>query len=147
MFPVLFNRASREFTPATLADTLFGPAFGQAFSQPEVALPTRIAPLTVKETNGGYEAQVELPGFTKDAIEVDIDGEFVTVRAKAEAAKEKKDGERVVYAERQWGSVQRRFRLPVAVSLEHSSASFDNGVLTLSLRQSAQAGPKRLTLQ
>src|SRR6218665_2689234 len=129
--------------PFALIDALFADV-------PRVAPrpPVSRARLEVTERENAYEVRADLPGVNKDDITVDVDGAWVAIRAKASTQAEKKDGEKLLYTERQAESFARTFELPRAVDLSASTARFENGVLTLTLPKQVIA-PKvtRLAVQ
>lgn len=101
----------------------------------------------VVEKADHYEAYVDLPGVSKDDIEVNIEGTRVSLKAEAKADETLKDGERVLYAERHATRWARTFELPEEIDDERAEASFENGVLKLSLPKKHLAQPKRLTIR
>ncbi|MCU0466676.1 MAG: Hsp20/alpha crystallin family protein, partial [Anaerolineae bacterium] len=60
---------------------------------------------------------------------------------------EQKDGERVLLRERTWGKFSRSVRLPNAVNGESVEATFDNGVLTLTLPKAENALPRSIPVK
>src|SRR5690606_39629768 len=93
--------------------------------------------LDVKETEGQYEVQAEMPGVKKEDIQVQIDGNRVAIQAEVKRESEQKEGERVLRSERYYGSVARSFMLANEVDEAKASARFDNGVLSLTLPKKA----------
>ncbi|CAN5346478.1 hypothetical protein BH09PSE6_BH09PSE6_16550 [soil metagenome] len=93
----------------------------------------RAIPLHVVENADGYEVQADLPGIAKSDIDIQIKDNVVAIAAKPTAAAEKKDGDRVIYTERNEGEVSRRFSVASDIDQSRSEARFDNGVLTLKL--------------
>lgn len=88
--------------------------------------------LDVKETPEGLLLTAELPGVKEEDIELSLDGEVLTLRG--EKREEKTSEERGVHLqERVYGSFQRSLRLPYAPDPGRVSASFDKGVLRVTL--------------
>lgn len=100
----------------------------------------------VKEANGDYTVQAEMPGVKKDDIHVQIDGNRVSISAEVKRESEQKEGERVLRSERYYGSVARTFALPAELDEGRAGAKFENGVLTLTLPRKAVTASKRLTI-
>ena len=67
--------------------------------------------IDVTESNGEYRVLAEIPGVKKDEINIDIDGDQVSISAETRLEKEAKEGERVLHTERYYGKVSRAFRL------------------------------------
>jgi HSP20 family protein len=103
--------------------------------------------LEVKEANGAYSVEAEMPGVKKEDIQVQIDGNRVSISAEVKRESEKKEGERVLRSERYYGAVARSFSLAAEVDESKSSANFENGVLKLTLPKKAAAGTKRLEVR
>jgi HSP20 family protein len=103
--------------------------------------------LDVAEKDNAYVVRAEIPGVSKDDIQVSIDGNQVTIGAEVKRENEKKDGERVLHTERYVGSTFRSFTLPSEIDESASNAKYENGVLELALvKKPANAG-KKLTIQ
>jgi HSP20 family protein len=102
--------------------------------------------LDVTEDEGGYTVKAEMPGVEKNAIDVKIDGNLVSIAAKVERGSELKEGERVVRRERYSGTVSRAFTLAADIDEEKSGAQYKDGVLTLSLPKKVASARKRLEI-
>ena len=102
--------------------------------------------LDVKEDEKGYTVQAEVPGVKKEDIQVDIDGNQVSVRAEMKKEKEEKKGEKTVYSERSYGMVSRSFTLPVEVDEKGAKAEYKDGVLNLVLPKKSNGAAKRVAV-
>ena len=102
--------------------------------------------LDVKEDEKGYTVQAEVPGVRKEDIQIDIDGNQVSVRAELKKEREEKKGEKTVYSERSYGMVSRSFTLPVEVDEKGAKAEYRDGVLNLLLPKKANGGGKRIAV-
>lgn len=102
--------------------------------------------LDVKEDEKGYTVQAEVPGVKKEDIQVDIDGNQVSVRAEMKKEKEEKKGEKTVYSERSYGMVSRSFTLPVEVDEKGAKAEYKDGVLNLVLPKKSNGAAKRIAV-
>ncbi len=88
----------------------------------------------VKETDEGYEVDVELPGFKKDEIHLELNNGYLTISTEKglEKDKETKKG-RMLRQERYAGVMQRSFYVGEQITEEDVKASYENGVLHLLL--------------
>ena len=100
----------------------------------------------VKESNGDYTVVAEIPGVKKEDIQVQIDGNRVSISAEVKRESEKKEGERVLRSERYYGAVARSFSLASDLDESKAVAKYESGVLTLTLPKKATPSAKRLTI-
>ena len=143
MFLVPMTRHSADL--ARSFDRLFDEGLFAAPNRAE-APATRSPALDVAETEQAYSVQLDLPGVAKEDVKIAIEGRRVTVEATSVQTSEKKDGERVLYAERSQASYSRSFTLPMDVDQAASSASMANGVLTLQLAKRSATKATQLTV-
>ena len=89
----------------------------------------------VRETENGYEVDVDLPGFKKDEISLELkDGYLVISAAKGFDTEEKeKQKKKFVRRERYAGSMSRSFYVGEDIKQEDIHAKYENGVLKLTL--------------
>lgn len=100
----------------------------------------------VKEDEKAFTVQAEVPGVKKEDIQVDIDGNQISVRAEVKKEREEKKGEKTVYSERSYGMVSRSFALPVEVDEQGAKAEYKDGVLNLVLPKKAGGAAKRIAV-
>jgi len=110
------------------------------------AAPGRIK-IDVHEKNGTYVVHAEIPGVKKEDIQVNIDGNEVSISAEVRAEKDVKENERVLHRERYYGKVARAFRLGSEIDQAAANAKFVDGVLELTLPKKAAATGRQLTIQ
>ena len=88
-----------------------------------------------------YVLQAELPGFSKEDIHIDVDGDYLTISAShQEENEEKKDN--YIRKERRYGSFSRSFNVS-DVSTDKISASYKDGVLELDMPKRTPDLPQR----
>lgn len=84
--------------------------------------------------------RLELPGVDPKAVEINLQGNLLTIRGERKEESEQKDGT-VLKRERRIGSFQRTLQLPYSVQSDKVKASYDKGVMTISLpKVEAQVG-------
>ena len=92
-----------------------------------------------------YELEADLPGFNKEDIKLELQGDNLVISAQrhSNAEEKNKDG-KVVRMERSYGSYQRSFNVS-RIDTDHIRAAYDNGVLKLMLpKQDAQLPQSRV---
>jgi HSP20 family protein len=113
----------------------------------EPAEPVRRVRIDVTEHDGEYKVLADLPGVKKEQINVQIDGDQVSISAEVRGEREEKDGERLLHSERYFGKVARAFRLAEEVDEAKAVAKFTDGVLELTLPKKAPATSRQITIQ
>lgn len=101
----------------------------------------------VKESDGAYMVQAEIPGVSKDEIHVSIEGNVVTLRAEVKQSDVQTSDEKTLRSERYYGAVSRSFQLPADIDQTNAKAKYDNGVLTLTLPKKQISGSQRLSIE
>jgi HSP20 family protein len=92
----------------------------------------------VSETDDAIEVSAELPGIEEKDLEVEVTGNTLTIKGeKKEEKEEKKKSYHLV--ERSYGSFQRTLPIPFEVDPGKVKASFDKGVLKVTLPKPAAA--------
>jgi HSP20 family protein len=102
--------------------------------------------IDVKEDDKSFSVKADIPGVKKEDIQVDIDGDYVSIRAEAKKEKEEKKDEKVVYSERAYGMVSRGFTLPLEVDAKGAKAEYKDGVLNLTLPKKSNGSAKRISV-
>lgn len=109
-------------------------------------MPLADVKVDVTETDTAYTVKAEMPGVDKKDIDVKIDGNVVSISAKAERNKELKQGEQVIRRERYSGVMSRSFSLASDIDEGASSATYQDGVLSLTLPKKKNTEQKRLQI-
>ncbi|MGA7120657.1 MAG: HSP20 family small heat-shock protein [Polyangiaceae bacterium] len=100
----------------------------------------------VKETKDGYSFKADVPGVKEADLDITVTGNRLTVSGKREA--EKQEHTDTFYAfERSYGSFTRSFTLPEGVDTGSVHADLSEGVLTLSIKKTPEAQPKKIAIQ
>lgn len=103
--------------------------------------------MDVKENGSAYTVEAEIPGVSKDDIQVDIEGGVVTVRAEVKQEDSKTNGDKLLSRERYYGAVSRSISLPQDVDAAKAKARYDSGVLTLTLPRKEGAVSRQLRIE
>ncbi|WP_198376495.1 Hsp20/alpha crystallin family protein [Neoroseomonas rubea] len=94
----------------------------------------------MKETAQGVSVTAELPGLEEKDIEISLDGDLLTLSGEKRAeTTEEKEG--VHISERSYGSFRRTLRLPWSPDPAKVAATFEKGVLSVTLPRPAEAKP------
>lgn len=100
-------------------------------------------PVDIHQSEDAFTITASVPGFAPEDVEVTFDAGMLTIRGVHRQQLESTEGG-WVRRERRTGSVHREIGLPAEVRAEEISASFDKGVLTITVPRAQKAQPKRI---
>ena len=103
----------------------------------------RAMPIDLYRDGDRWVLKCDLPGVDPGSVDVDVDGRVMTIRAERPAGPE---GAEWLVAERVSGTFARQLTLGDAVDLEKISASYADGVLTLTLPVAEAAKPRKIAV-
>ncbi|MDX9888133.1 MAG: Hsp20/alpha crystallin family protein [Anaerovoracaceae bacterium] len=86
----------------------------------------------VTEDKDKYALEAELPGFSKDDIKIDLDGDYLTIKAERSFDEESEEKGKMIRRERYYGSYMRSFDVS-GVDTEKINAEYKDGVLKVDL--------------
>ena len=92
----------------------------------------------VRETDNSYEVDIDLPGFKKDEVNVQLEDGYLTVSAAKGLDKDEKKKGRYIRQERYAGQCSRSFYVGESVKPKDVHAKFEDGILKLSLPKAEQ---------
>jgi HSP20 family protein len=95
------------------------------------------ASMNVSETDKEIRITAELPGVSEQDIDVSMDDDVLTIRGEKKFER-RDEKENFHFVERSYGTFQRSLRLSFPVDPEQVHASFENGVLTVTLAKTEQ---------
>lgn len=85
----------------------------------------------IKETDNKYLIDIDLPGYEKENIKIEVENGYLIINAKIDSNKEEKEEGKFVRQERYMGECSRSFYVGEDVEAEDIKASFRNGTLKL----------------
>ena len=108
----------------------------------------RLMKTDVHEHDDHYEVDIDLPGFAKDEITIELNDGYLTISAAKGLDKDENDKEgKLIRQERCAGAMQRSFYVGENVTEEEIKASFKHGVLSLNIpKKEAKAVPEKKTI-
>ena len=98
------------------------------------------------EREGLLVVEVEIPGVDPGDIDVSIDAETLRIRAVREVDREITE-DSYYLVERATGVFQRSIRLPSEVDADRAKASYENGLLTVTVPKAASRNPGRVSIE
>ncbi len=101
----------------------------------------------IHEHDGGYELDIDLPGFKKDEIQLALENGYLTVSTTKGLEKNEEDKKgKLIRQERYSGTMTRSFYVGDAVTEEDIKAKFEDGVLKLSIPKKETQVPEKKTI-
>ena len=97
----------------------------------------------IKEENGNYLMEIDLPGFAKEDINAELKDGYMTITAKKDESNDTKDEEgNYIHRERYTGTCSRTFFVGEGITEEDIKASFKDGTLQLSIPKEEPKKPE-----
>ena len=104
-------------------------------------------PLDLIEDDKNYTITTELPGVDMENIDIRLENEYLSIEAEIpEQVIEHKDA-RTLVKERRYGKFSRRVHLAQPIDGDNVDATFDNGILTLSLPKIPEVQPRTISIK
>jgi HSP20 family protein len=102
--------------------------------------------VNVEETEGGFEITAEVPGMKKEEIDIEVQGDVLTIKGEKRLEKEVAD-KNFHICERSYGTFQRAFTLPENVKTDDIGAEYKDGILRLLLPKVEPQKPKEIKVE
>lgn len=124
--------------PSIFRENLFDDWFDFSFPDVDRKLygkhADRVMRTDVKEKDNAYEVMIDLPGFKKDEIQIELKDQYLTVSAAKGLDKDEKDKDgKYIRRERYAGAMSRSFYIGENVQQEDIHAKFEDGILKLTV--------------
>lgn len=129
----------------TDVDRAFAQIFGRDLFANE---PTTAYAVDIREDQSHVYIDAELPGFTKDQVEVTVEDHTLTISASRETASETPSEDKTTFLrrERTVSRYQRSFSLPPTIDDTTVAAKLDHGILTVTLNKRDEIKPRKITV-
>jgi HSP20 family protein len=102
----------------------------------------RLMPVDLYRDGDTYILNADLPGIDPGSVDIDVDGQLLTIRAERTAGSA--NGAKWLSQERPHGSYLRQFSLGEGVDAASISAHYDNGVLSVVIPLGEKAKPRKI---
>jgi len=100
----------------------------------------------IRETEEALTLLVELPGLSKEDVNIGLEDRVLTISGERKFEKETEE-ENYHRIERSYGHFSRSFSLPTNLSVQDVTASFDAGILKIGLPRAEEAKPKKIEIK
>lgn len=140
--------------PTVFGENLFDDFFDDSFGMMNARNPLygkharNLMKTDIRETDTNYELAIDLPGFKKDEIHIELKNGYLTISAAKGVDKDQQDkAGKYIRQERYAGACSRSFFVGEAVKPEEVSAKYEDGILKLSVPKAGEkALPKTTTI-
>lgn len=102
----------------------------------------RRMPMDLYRDGDHYVLTADLPGIDPGSVDIDVDGQLLTIRAERTLAAG--EGVKWITREREAASFLRQLNLGQGIDTENIAASYDNGVLSVTIPVSEKAKPRKI---
>jgi HSP20 family protein len=99
----------------------------------------------VRETEHAFTVQMDLPGMKREDFQIDYHEGTLSVSGERRI-EDKSEGEACIRIERSYGSFYRAFTLAKTINADAIEATYENGVLTLTLPKAEEVKPRRISV-
>lgn len=120
--------------------------FERVFNRPVMRSNDWTVALDVSETDDLYTVKASLPGVSPDDVELTLEDNVLTIKGEMKSDETVEEAKYHV-RERRYGSFSRSIRFPVMVDSNGVGATYENGVLTLSVPKAEEVKPKRIEIK
>ncbi|MDB4987466.1 MAG: hsp [Myxococcaceae bacterium] len=126
-------RIQREFERTLQGARSRGPEFAPA--------------VDVQEDSEAVSLNAELPGVKREDIEIQVDGNVLTLRGERKPPQQAEQGQRFQRVERAYGTFVRQFQLPTNLDSSQIDAQLVDGVLTVRLPKKQEQKPRKIEVR
>jgi len=129
-----------------LFDAFFAPVEARSFAAPAQTQAALMPSIDVDETEQAFMVTAELPGIDPKDVEIDLRDNALMLRGEKRSERNEENGGRR-YSERSFGRFERTIPFAAEVDADHVEASFENGVLKITLPKNPRARDKTRRIQ
>lgn len=142
--PAIIVRSPRSITTMERPLSLFDELAEELWSSwPFTRMPFRVDMIEDKDE---LIVKAELPGVSKDSLDISIDGDMLTIKAEKKLEEFSEDATYYT-CERSFGKLTRTLTLPFPVDASKASSTFEDGVLEIRLPKSEEAKAMHIEVQ
>lgn len=136
------RQAAEPMTLRQAIDRLFEDSFVGRWDGDGLGWPQ----IDVRQTDDDVVLTASLPGVKPDDVQVTITGQTINLRGSMKQEQDV-DESQYLYQERRYGSFNRSIQLPVRVQGDQAKASFDDGILTITIPKAEEMKPRQIQIQ
>jgi HSP20 family protein len=127
-------------------NSIFQDMTGPAGEQEQLTSGSFVPAVDVYEDTQKVVLKLEVPGIKENDLDIRVENQTLVVKGERRLDSEEKE-ENFHRIERRYGSFMRSFTLPQTVDTNAVKASYDAGVLTITIGKKAEAQPKQIKIE
>jgi HSP20 family protein len=140
------NLANEVINMQREIDCMFDRFRGGVADNADTETQTWLPSVDILERESEFLVRAELPGVKKEDVKITVTNDILTIRGDKKTETQNK-GDKIQRLERTFGAFQRSFTLPSAVAHDKIEASFDNGVLHITIPKVKEAAAKEIEVR
>jgi HSP20 family protein len=122
--------------------------FEESFLQPRYLEPFRhLVPIDLRETPSEYVIEASIPGIKPEEMEITATDNVLMIRATRKQEEKTEKTRQYVRRERYEGEMSRSIRLPGPIDASKVNATYEHGVLTVTVPKTGKSGPAQIPVQ
>lgn len=141
---VRWNPVRNMLTMQTMMDRMMDD-MTRSFGEREWTTAGNWLAVDITDDGEAYHIVADVPGFTAESLEITLHDNTLTIAGELPEL-QPSEGTRKLLSERAYGHFRRSITLPEAVDADHTTADFENGVLTLVVPRSEAAKPRQISV-
>ena len=142
---IRWEPAREMMTLREAMDRLFDDAFTRPLSIRDGWSMTSPA-IDMYQTENDVIVKASLPGIKAEEVQINITGDVLTLKGETKQEEERNDKAWHIHEQR-FGSFERSIALPTTVKTDKAEASFENGILTITLPKADEVKPKTINIK
>ena len=125
--------------------TGFHDIMDELFNNVQTTRDSFVPSIDISETEKGFEILAQVPGIHKEDITVNLDNNRLTISGERKREKEE-SGKKFHRVETQYGTFSRSFQLPDNIDQESIKASYENGILAISISKKEEEAKRQIEI-
>lgn len=127
-------------------DNLFNAVANQTFGAYAKDFTSIHPAVNIKENAQNYNIELAAPGLAKEDFKITLEKNTLKVEVKKEQVKEESNSPKIWKKEFSFFNFERTFNLPESVDVENISASYEAGILNITIHKKTEVAPKQITI-
>jgi HSP20 family protein len=137
------RRLLDPFTSLLRLNSALDEAFGSWAADEDLTVSSWFPACDVFEDKDAVKLLAELPGVRPEDVKLSVENNLLTVRGEKQQSSGDRSG-KVHSFERSYGKFERSFALPSTIDPDRISASFEHGILTVTIPKAERARPREI---